>query len=155
MEISPLQLKSYAFSDVLITAQDNPNNSDLNKIEGEQTFGVCPDNKRNWHASLTVKLNANEGEKPPYLGRIKIEGFFRVHEEWPEDRIEALVSSNAPALLYGAIREMFAPLTSRSKHGLIYLNTVRFPPQEINKEMKKIIRSTRSNRSSAPTTTVS
>jgi preprotein translocase subunit SecB len=53
-----------------------------------------------------------------------------VHPNWPDDKIDALVSSNAPALLYGAIREMVVNLTGRSKHGSIHLQTVRFAPSE-------------------------
>jgi preprotein translocase subunit SecB len=132
MEISPLQLESYSFSDIQITAQENPNTSDFNDIGGEEMFGMSPDDNRNWHVLLTIELNAAEDTKPSYLGRMKVEGVFQVHEKWPEEKIEALVSSNATALLFGAVREMLVNLTARSKHGPIKLKTVRFPARKLS-----------------------
>lgn len=130
MEKSPLQLESYAFDKIELEAQDNPNPSHHNLIGGEVTHGVASEDPRLWHVILDISLGATEGETPLYRGRIVAEGVFRVHPNWPEEKIEALVSSNAPALLYGAIREMVVNLTGRSKHGLINLQTVRFAPSE-------------------------
>jgi len=128
MEKSPLQLESYAFDRIELKSQEHSDPNHNNLIEGEVSHGVSQDDLRLWHVTLDLSLNADDGESPLYLGRIAVEGVFRVHPTWPEDKIEALVSSNAPAVLYGAIREMVVNLTSRSKHGAIHLQTVRFPP---------------------------
>jgi len=128
MEKSPLQLESYAFDRIELKAQEDPNPSHHNLITGQVNHGVAHEDSRHWHVTLDLSLKAIKGETPLYLGRIAAEGVFRVHPNWPEDKVEALVSSNAPALLYGAIREMVVNLTGRSKHGPINLNTVRFPP---------------------------
>lgn len=130
MENSPLQLESYAFDRIELEAQENANSKHHNLIGGEISQGVSEDDPRHWHVILDLSLNAKEDETPLYLGRITAEGAFRVHPKWPDEKVEALVSSNAPALLYGAIREMVVNLTSRSKHGPINLQTVRFPPNE-------------------------
>ena len=135
MEKSPLQLESYAFDRIEVKAQENPNSSHHNLISGEVTHGVAQEDSRLWHVMLDLSLKADRGEKPLYLARIVAEGVFRVHPNWPEDKVEALVSSNAPAVLYGAIREMVVNLTSRSKNGPIHLQTVRFAA--INKATKR------------------
>jgi preprotein translocase subunit SecB len=131
MTPSPLQLETYTFSDIQITAQDNPNISDANLISANQTFGKARNDNRKWHVLLLIRLHADEGQKPAYLGQFKIEGAFQVDEGWPEDKIEELITSTAPALLYGAIREMIVTLTARSKHGPINLKAVRFMPRKI------------------------
>lgn len=128
MEQSPLQLESYAFDKIELIAQENANHQHHNQVGGEASYGAAQDDPRNWHVILQIDLKASEGETPLYLGQLITEGVFRVHPNWPEDKIEALVTSNAPALLYGAIREMVVNLTSRSKNGPINLKTVRFSP---------------------------
>ena len=148
MEKSPLQLDSYAFERIELVAQEGAKPEHHNLISGEVSQGVANDDSRLWHVSLDLTLGASEGETPLYHGRIAAEGVFRVHPTWPEDKIEALVSSNAPALLYGAIREMVVNLTGRSQHGAIHLQTVRFAPTS-NRSAPAVTPKTPKNRLSA------
>ena len=137
MEQSPLQLESYAFDKIELVAQENANSQHQNQVGGEASYGAAQDDPRHWHVILQIDLKASEGETPLYLGQLIAEGVFRVHANWPEDKIDALVTSNGPALLYGAIREMVVNLTGRSKHGPINLKTVRFAPSTTSLLEKK------------------
>lgn len=129
--MSPLQLSSYQFRKIEIESQDDPTPECDNEIISEVEFEVSKVDPRLWRVALNVSLAAAEETTPRYLAKFKLEGIFRVHPHWPEDKIDRLVSANAPAVLFGAIREMVVNLTSRSVHGPIHLPTVRFPPKQL------------------------
>lgn len=131
MENSPLQLSSYHFKTIEVESQGDPTPECDNEIFSEVEFEVSKDDPRLWRVALDVSLAAAENTTPKYLGKFKLEGIFRVHPHWPADKIDRLVSANAPAVLFGAIREMVVNLTSRSIHGPIHLATVRFAPKEL------------------------
>jgi preprotein translocase subunit SecB len=73
------------------------------------------------------------------VGEITVGGSFVLSEKFPADKAEAMVSLNAGAILYGAIRELVISLTSQSVHGEFILPTLdarTFLPSTEEKEEK-------------------
>lgn len=69
---------------------------------------------------------AEDAPCPPYTAEFEVVGFFAVVETFPEKRRTGMVQANAPAVLFGAVREMLTNLTSRGPYPAINLNTVTF-----------------------------
>jgi preprotein translocase subunit SecB len=127
MQRSPLQLEKYFFNKINLVA--NPKHcGDSGKVSTTVTCAPKKDDERQWLVTLKVTLDNPEDEKatPPYTGEFEIMGFFRVDKEYPLDKLLALVHINAPAMLYGSVREMIFNLTARGPHSHVSLPTVSF-----------------------------
>lgn len=78
-----------------------------------------------WQVLLGVKFGNVEGKSSiPYQGKIEVKGAFEVAEDFPKDKTEDLVNMNGGAVLYGAVRELVALLSSRSQEGAFELPTL-------------------------------
>lgn len=126
MHPSPLSLDSHSFRKIHLDVADAPNPADANRLACSISYAQDRDEPQRFRVVLGLKLDAEKGAKPPYQGEFEIAGIFRVHEGWPKEKTESLISISGPTLLYGAIREMLINLTSRMEHGPINLRTVSF-----------------------------
>ena len=136
---SPLQLDKYYFTKVCIEASGGHCGKTINI----STKGKCrhqEGNQHKWLVELTVILNRSEDEKlkSPYTGEVEIIGFFSVSvdKDYPSDKLHKLVHFNAPALLYGAVREMIFNVTARGPNSHIVLPTVSFIDNVPGKDKK-------------------
>lgn len=134
MKISPLQLKSYHFNKITIEAQDRVEIDHTNTIEVNVECGYAVDNERDCRIIFTVNLTNKNGGNPPYLGTMEVIGFFQIHDDWPKEKIDLLLSVSGQSLLFGVVREMFMNITSRSKHGMGILPTLNFQPTKESAE---------------------
>ena len=127
MMLSPLKLHKYFFTRINIEASQKPC-CDIGKISTKITCGHKDDDERQWLVTLKVILDKSEDEKtiPPYTGELEILGFFTIDSKYPADNVHKLVHFNAPAMLYGAVREMVFNLTARGPNPHINLPTVSF-----------------------------
>lgn len=83
------------------------------------------DKKGFWMVSLSLGIRPRSEDEPcRFTGEIIFEGFFKVHEDFPEAKTEDLVRMNGGAVLYGAIREMVIGLTARSEYGPMEIPTI-------------------------------
>ena len=138
MQPSPLSLESHFFRKIHLNVEDSPNPGDPNSLECSVSFGRDRDDPLRFRVVLGLKMDADKGMKPPYRGEFEIAGTFRVHEKWPAEKTESLVTVSGPTLLYGAIREMLINLTSRMEHGPIQLRTLSFAdPNSTSPSSKK------------------
>lgn len=120
--LSPIQtLRHYVHS-----VDFNPAKEVDRDIEGDLDILLkSVEEDGNWNVILGVKFGNEEGESAiPYHGKIVIKGIFEVVEGFPEDKIEDLVHMNGGAILYGAVRELFVLLSSRSEEGAFELPTL-------------------------------
>jgi preprotein translocase subunit SecB len=88
-------------------------------------------NPRKWRSKVTVQSRAEQGKVYPYSFRIEYTGFFTVADEFPEEFVEQMVKTNAPAVLYSSAREALMFLTGRGRLRAVLLPSVTFlePPK--------------------------
>jgi preprotein translocase subunit SecB len=136
---SPLHLDSYFFTKILMEAC--PQGCDS---EGDGTLGSYlefsrhQDDTSKWMVQLGIRKMEDEDEGcPEYTFELEVVGLFEVDNEYPTEKVESMVRANAPAVLYGAIREMVANLTARGPFAAVELPTVSFI-DEAKKPVKKM-----------------
>ena len=138
--LSPLQTRRHWLCKANLEAHDHPDkaqdfctNISLHHWKAKEL----------WHVRLSVSIEAkSKTDHSPYTGTVEYEGVFEVADGFPPDTTEALVRMNGGAVLYGAARELFLGLTSRSKNGPFELPTIDArmlikPPASKKKATKK------------------
>lgn len=125
---SPLRLENYFFAKIHVDAC--PNSCEK---AGKGLFTVkvsCmkhKDAERKWMVQLELKqIQDKEAGCPEYTFHAEVVGFYEVSKSFPEEKAEALVRINGPALLYSAARELIATLTGRGPFAPVNLPTVTF-----------------------------
>lgn len=88
------------------------------------------DDPRSWRFELEVESKDEESKEFPYSLRIILVGFFRVRDQYPDERADILARVNGPSVLYSAAREALATATSRSGYPAIVLPSVMFSYRE-------------------------
>lgn len=124
---SPLEMLSHVFEEISLKANPKETDHGAARVEAQRVLANHPDDPRNKMLELTVFVISSNPEKPAsYEGKCVIRGFFKVIEQYPEDKIDDLIRITGASILYGACREMLANLTARSTHGMISLPSVSF-----------------------------
>lgn len=132
MKSSPLQLNSYYLTSLNFTANKdfNPNkpvNVQFEDLEATPSFMSQGDNARQWQVTLRVKHQpARQDANTPYYFTVEMVGFFAVADEYPLEKTEWLVNTNATSVLFSTIREIVRSLTSQAPFGAIMLPTASF-----------------------------
>lgn len=132
MKNSPLQLKHYLVVELSVKAlpppatKPNPNAKSTFKVSTQVTNAKNRENLRDWKVCLKVTGEPEEPALGGYLVAVELIGFFEVLPEFPEDKIEDLVTANAPALLYGAARELVLLVTARGPYSPFVLPSASF-----------------------------
>ena len=124
---SPLQLDKYFFTKINLEAQFS-HCEEMGDIATKVSCAYKTDDERRWMVTLNVAIKQKETQKTPptYLGEFEIIGFFHVDEDYDKEKLQKLVHFNAPAMLYGAVREMVLNLSSRGPNLHMTLPTVSF-----------------------------
>ena len=107
--------------------------SDISLKDITVTADVLAGRKKSegWQVRLTV-FHQTEGESnSPYSFRIVLVGFFRVDDNYPTDRAEWLVKTNAPSVLYSIARENIRRVTVDGPWRCVLLPTVSFYTDEL------------------------
>lgn len=127
MLTSPLQLDRYFFTKINIEAQLQPS-GETGDVSASVTCAHKTDDERQWMVTLNVLMKQGEDEEAttPYTGEFEVLGLFHVEKEYKKENVHKLVHFNAPAMLYGAVREMVFNLTSRGPNAHVVLPTVSF-----------------------------
>lgn len=153
---SPLQLKGYFLKEIHFSISEDfasppvtkPELKSLGlKVEAETSiYGETP---RQWRCELAVESSPPPLTSYPYQFRIVYIGFFEVDEHYPEDKVELLAKTNAPALLYSGARELLLMLTSRAPFlAPLFLPSVTFIEPQTRKELPEQSRIKRSRKKS-------
>jgi len=85
-----------------------------------------PDDPRKFMIEMTVTGGCPDLKESTAYFRMVVEGFFEVLEGWPAEQVDKLVRYNAPAVLWGACRELLLNLSFRSETGPALLPCVNF-----------------------------
>ncbi len=130
MQPSPLHLENYFFTRIHLDACEDPACQDVEGSGALKTQTRCQPHASDplrWMVTLVLSLDQDaDAACPPYTAEFEVVGFFKVDETFAEERRNGLVQANAPAVLFGAIREMLTNLTSRGPYPAVNLNTVTF-----------------------------
>lgn len=141
---SPLQVDKYYLKELIFQInqdveidEDSFGTLEIPVIDIITDVKVLAESERSWKCDLTVYTKVNKNT--PYNFRIVLVGYFLVDPEYPEDRIELLVKTNCPSILYSTSREMLTTTIRRSPFPPIRLPSVMF--LEILDEEKMKIKS--------------
>lgn len=126
MQISPLQLKDYRFSEIVLQAHPEGRAVAPEHISTQITGSESPDDPHALIAQLTVSWERTDETSLAYTGRFAIAGAFHVAEEVSMPERLDVMRVNAVSLLYGAVREMVLNMTSRCAAGPLLLPTLSF-----------------------------
>lgn len=126
MQISPLQLESYHFTEMVLTSHESGNTVAPEHISTQITGGESPDDPHVIGATLTVAWDRTDENDLACNGRFSVRGAFRVANEIDMTQRLDLMRVNAVSLLYGAVREMVHNMSSRSMTGPLILPTLSF-----------------------------
>lgn len=138
MQLSPLQLMEYSFEGVSITPVDGFDNakrdpslvftSDGMKLQSEAGIAVLKESEKHSDYGLrfTLVVSAKEGSAVPYEIRVCVAGGVRMHGGGTQEQRQNLALVNGISLLFGAVRDLVASVTSRSRYGQMLLPTLNF-----------------------------
>lgn len=135
MKPSQLQLQHSHFTGVSLIAEDAPDESssspypkiDAEKIKVEITLGELS-NEPN-RGEYLITLGVSDGESIPgfpYRFVARIEGFFELMSDDPNEERKRLTVINGASMLYGIIREQLLSLSSRHRNGPLLLPSLDF-----------------------------
>jgi preprotein translocase subunit SecB len=145
MQPSPLQLRSLKFLKTSISPRLEPDVYTPSSAGGADSFdfnrtrvltainhAVGDDDENspttNLLITLGITLPDDGANPPPYVCEIECVGYFAISKQaFPDDtaRIDVAVVNGA-SMLYGAVRELVAHITSRSWYGELLLPSANF-----------------------------
>lgn len=141
MNASPLQLRNYFISDLSLTANreykpKEPIQLTMEHLLVEPGFIQDKDDARKWQVQLNISQKAVPEANSPYLFSLEMVGFFDVLKNCPNDKVEALVKTNGPSVLYGAAREILRALMAHGPFYPLLLPTASFYTPDMVKKLK-------------------
>lgn len=137
MQLSPLSLKGHFVTNLSIKS-GVPNFSSVEEAEKALSGSTTnmssrvetsrnPENSRLWKVTLQLACKPSDNAQIcPYLVDVELVGFFEVDQDFEESKIQDLVTCNAPALLFGAARELILLITGRGPFPAFTLPSVTF-----------------------------
>jgi preprotein translocase subunit SecB len=135
MKLSPLQLENYFVIESHVTASRDYNASVPSDVQATQIVvdrDIKPtDVKNQWEVSLRVQFTPGPGVNTPYFFTLELVGIFRVDDGYFPDRVDRLVNTNGPTILFGIAREVIRNLTGHGPHAPMLLPTASFVPDPI------------------------
>jgi hypothetical protein len=130
---SPIAVRKIEFLRVFVEANDRADPNTIGEFSfNGATIGWAFHSGQNEDGSTWVGVGfatGNEADKGPicpYMLDIQAIGVFTIADSVEEGKREQLVFECGAALVYGAIREMVANITSRSAFGRLMLPTPTF-----------------------------
>jgi preprotein translocase subunit SecB len=130
MKASPLQLTDYFLTEFHLSAnsrfdpkQDVPLKPDDFQVAVEVLPGK---DSRHWQVIVKLQHQPPADANVPYRFTAEIVGFYLVLSGYPDDRIEMLVHTNGPSMLYGLLRGIVKDATSRGPYDPVLLPSASF-----------------------------
>ena len=139
MKPAPLQLLDYWATGMRMDAcpgydPEKETELDLDSITVEHDVKLLPhpessESGTHWLVGLSVKQGPCNAANIPYTFAVTLQGIMLALPGGPEgDMLERTVKANAPAMLFGAAREMIRALTSRGPHRAVIIPSTNFLP---------------------------
>ena len=143
MKSSLLRLEKYWLKSITVSENPtfDPNSTGVPTFETTTNRGHKSDDRKVWKVDLQVKTTEKCEPFQPYNIVIEMSGIFHVPDSLPEIDWESILAVNAPAVLFGAARELVAFATGRGFFPATVLPLVTFideaPPVMASPEPKK------------------
>ena len=133
MKLSPLQLEHYFVVESHVTASREFKAAEPPYVRAEDIV-VVPEIKpteqdRRWEVTLRIQFTPGPEVNTPYFFTLELVGFFGADETYPAERLERLVATNRPTILFGIAREVVRNLTGHGPHPPMILPTASFVPE--------------------------
>jgi preprotein translocase subunit SecB len=138
MKSAALQLRRYFVTELSVTAnrQHEPGKpitlTDENLVV-KQDFLSQKDDPRRWQVTLRIQQQGGPSTNAPYSFTIELVGFFSVANNYPEEKVEWMVRTNAVSVLYSTAREVLRGAMSQGPFCPLLLPTVSFYTPETKK----------------------
>lgn len=139
MNPAPLQLLDYWSTSLHMEAcpgyepeKDTEMDLDSITVDHEVKLLESPESEKigtQWLVGLSVKQGPCEPANIPYTFSVTLQGIVLALPGGPQgELLERTVKANAPAMLFGAAREMIRALTSRGPHRAVIIPSTNFLP---------------------------
>lgn len=131
MKSAALQLNCYFVTELNVTAnrQHDPKSpitlSDENLVI-KPDFMVQQGESRRWQVTLRIQQQGGPSTNPPYFFTVEMVGLFSVAANYPEDKVEWMVRTNASSVLYSTAREVLRSAMAQGPYCPLLLPTVSF-----------------------------
>lgn len=129
LQPSALQLENYFVESLRFDVQggfdseDGKCQPDPSDLDWNLESASFEDGRRAYR--LTLVLPPSDG-RLPYSFEVVLIGFFRVADSFPAEDAQKLSDANAPAVLYGAARELISGVTGRGPSTALCLPSLTF-----------------------------
>lgn len=128
--LSPLQLDEYFIDNLKIETiypQEKTDKKPVNNVKIEWDTFEYIGNKNLFKIIFNVKVNTDKKKKPKfgYVLELIASGIFSINQEDLEEKDkQGLISYNAPAILYSAMRGYISLITGNSFFGPLHIPTL-------------------------------
>ncbi|MFZ1547899.1 MAG: hypothetical protein WAT12_12510 [Candidatus Nitrotoga sp.] len=127
----PLQLKQYFFTQIECKANpqyDQAGNAMGSKIDCKFAVNPIDGQEDALGIELTVWVDANTSENPPYSFRVSAFGVLNIAQNTSIEVATQLANVTGMQILVGAVREEIARITSRGPWGAFMLPIILLSP---------------------------
>ena len=140
MKPAPLQLVDYFI--IKLNLEANPHydedsekganldtisvTQEVNQVETQESEGTT------WRVAMNIKQEIPKGRNIPYQFELEIHGEIFAFPVLEGKRLETVIKANAPAMLFGAAREIIRAATGRGPFPAVVIPSTNFiePPKK-------------------------
>jgi len=90
-----------------------------------------------WSTQLEITQTIPKGKNLPYSFTLKMKGIVAAHPDLQDERLERIVAANAPAMLFGAAREVIRAATGRGPYAPVLIPSTNFLGAPASKKSAK------------------
>ena len=137
---SPLTIISHYPGKIrIVPAEASSNISKSCTLRTKFDIATHATDQRKFQITLEVSFGkVPKGATPEaFRGEVEMIGYFQIHPNYSEDKIDALISITGTSILYGAARELICTLTSRHPAGTLSIPSVSFMDTPAKKRKQK------------------
>lgn len=126
-----LQLKYYFVAELSVIANREHDRTKPVEVTDKNLVVVpsfMPDqgNSRLWQVTLRIQQQAGPAANAPYFFTVELTGFFSVASDYPDNKVEWMVRTNATSVLFSTAREVLRSAMSQGPYCPLLLPTVSF-----------------------------
>lgn len=147
MKPAPLQLTDYFITKLNLEANEHFDpegkvTADLDTIEVAhkvEQFSSADKGGSTWRVTMVIKQSIPKGRNIPYAFELELQGEIYAFPIFEESRLETVINANAPAMLFGAAREIIRAATGRGPFPAVVIPSTNFLPSPVKKASKKVV----------------
>ncbi|HTI70750.1 MAG TPA: hypothetical protein VMF06_12340 [Candidatus Limnocylindria bacterium] len=131
MKISPLQLREYYVTEFHFTLNSGFRSDHELQLKADELIAGTDckrvsDNPRQWVVTLELRYQPAAETNTPYIFSLGLVGMFEISPKFDEGKIDRLIQTNGPSVLFGIGREIIREQTARGPEGPFILPSASF-----------------------------